>query len=62
MVRRLYETIKINRDQKMKPKKLKKKKRNKFCYRNYRRAGKKREKEGRRYGWGKIKNKSGKRK
>jgi hypothetical protein len=32
VVRRLYEAIKIDRDQKMKPKKLKKKKWNKFCY------------------------------
>ena len=49
----------------MKPKKLKKKQ-NKFCYRNYRRAGKKQERKEKRrekrYGWGKIKNKSGKRK
>jgi hypothetical protein len=32
VVRRLYEAIKINRDQKMKPKKIEKKKWNKFCY------------------------------
>jgi hypothetical protein len=62
VVRRIYEAIKINRDQKMKPKKIEKKSGTNFAIEIIEEQERKEKRREKRYGWYKIKNKSGKRK